>query len=45
VVIGRPFVGQHVFETRIIVMEAEQQFAEVGPRLDSVPLGAGEDRE
>ena len=44
-VIGRPLVGQHVVETRIVVMQAEQQFAEVGPRLDPTSLGAGEDRE
>ena len=43
--IGRPSIGQHLIETRIVGMQAEQQFAQVGPRFDAVTLGAGEDRE
>ena len=43
--IGCPLVGQHLVETWIVVVQAEQQLAQVGPRLDAVTLGAGEDRE
>ena len=43
--IGRPLVGQHLIETRIVVVQAQQQFTQVGPRFDPVTLGAGEDRE
>ena len=44
-VIGGPLVGQHLVETRIVVVQAQQQLAQVGPRFDAVTLGAGEDRE
>ena len=44
-VMGGPLVGQHLVETRIVVVQAEQQLAQVGPRLDPVTLGPGKDRE
>ena len=43
--IGSPSIGQHLIETRIVVVQAQQQFTQVGPRLDPMTLGAGEDRE
>jgi hypothetical protein len=40
-----PLIGEHFVETGIVIVQAEQQFTQVGPRLDAVTLGAGEDRE
>jgi hypothetical protein len=40
-----PLVREHFIETWIVVVQAEQQFTQVGPRFDAVTLGAGEDRE
>ena len=40
-----PLVGEHLIETWIVVVQAEQQFTQIGPRFDAVTLGAGEDRE
>ena len=44
-VIDGSLVGQHLVETQIVVVQAEQQLTQISPRLDSMPLGAGEDRE
>ncbi len=44
-VIGRPLIGQHLVETRVVVVQAEQQLTQIGPRFDAVALGTGEDRE
>ncbi|HEX3600156.1 MAG TPA: hypothetical protein VHU84_08430 [Lacipirellulaceae bacterium] len=38
-------IGQHLIETRIVGMQAQEEFAQVGPGLDSVTLGNGEDGE
>jgi hypothetical protein len=38
-------VGEHLIEMWIVVVQAEQQFAQIGPRFDAMTLGAGEDRE
>ena len=43
--IGGPLVWQHLVETRVVVVQAEQQLAQVGPGLDAVTLGPGKDRE
>ena len=43
--IGCPAIGQHLIETRIVVVQAQEEFTQVGPRLDPMTLGAGEDRE
>jgi len=34
-----PAVGQHLFQTRIIRVDAEQKLADVDSRLDPVTLG------
>ena len=39
-----PPVWQHLFQARIICMEAEKQIAEVDPRLNAMTLGARPDR-
>ncbi len=44
-VISRPLVGQHFVQTGIVGVQTEQQFSQISPRLDSMSLGAGEDRE
>ena len=41
----RPSIRKHLIEPRIVVVEAQQQFAQVGPRFDAMALGTGEDRE
>ncbi|HEY4311545.1 MAG TPA: hypothetical protein VGN12_19015 [Pirellulales bacterium] len=41
-VIGGPLVGQHLVETRIVVVQAEQQLTQIGPGLDPMSLGTGE---
>jgi hypothetical protein len=38
-------VGEHLIEPWIVVVQAEQQFTQIGPRFDAVTPGAGEDRE
>ena len=43
--IGGPLVAQHLVETRIVVVQAEQQLAQLVPGLDTVTLGPGKDRE
>lgn len=40
-----PLIGKHLVETRVVVVQVEEQFAEVGPRFDPVAFRAGEDRE
>src|SRR5207302_2651161 len=40
-----PLVGEHLIETWIVIVQAEQQFTQIGPRFDTMTLGAGEDRE
>ena len=43
--VGRgPAVGKHLFQTRVIGMEAKQELTDVAPRLDPMTLGVGEDR-
>src|SRR3954469_23280788 len=40
-----PLVREHLIKTWIVVVQAEQQFTQVGPRFNTMALGAGEDRE
>ena len=40
-----PSVREHLIETWIVIVQAEQQFTQVGPRFDAVTPGAGEDCE
>lgn len=40
----RPAVGQHFLQARIIGVQAEKKFAYVGPGLDAMTLGTGQDR-
>ena len=40
-----PLVGEQLIETWIVVMQAQQQFTQIGPWFDPMTLGAGEDRE
>src|SRR5688572_11719986 len=40
-----PSVGEHLIESWIVVVQTQQQFAQVRPRFDAVTLGASEDRE
>ena len=42
---GRPAIGQHLIETRIVSMQAQKEFAQVGPWLDAVTLCPCQDRE
>ncbi len=49
---GRPAIGQHRIETRIarhggslIIMQAQENLAQIGPRLDPMSLGTGENGE
>ena len=42
---GRPLVRQHFIESRIVGVQAQQQFAQIGPRFNPMTLGAREDRE
>jgi hypothetical protein len=44
-VLPRPLVGEHLIETWIVVVQAQQQFTQIVPRFDAVTLGAGEDCE
>src|SRR5258707_2172840 len=44
-VLDCPLVGEHLIETWIVVVQAQQQLTQVGPRFDTMTLGAGEDRE
>ena len=39
-----PAVGQHLFQTRVVRMQAEEKFAYIAPRLDPMTLRTGEDR-
>jgi hypothetical protein len=39
-----PTIGQHLFQTRIIRVHAQQKFADVSPRLDPMTLCAGKNR-
>ena len=39
-----PAVGQHLFQSPVICMQAEQKVAYVAPRLDPMTLRTGEDR-
>ena len=43
--IGGPAIGQHLIETRIVSVQAQQNFAQVGPGLDPMTLCSGEDGE
>ncbi len=38
-----PAVGQHLLQTQVIRIEAEQKVADVDPRLDAMTLGARKD--
>src|SRR5882757_4043872 len=40
-----PLVGEHLIETWIFVVQAQQQLTQVGPRFNTMALGTGEDRE
>ena len=40
-----PAIGQHRVETRIVTMQAQENLAQIGLRLDPVTLGTGEDGE
>jgi hypothetical protein len=40
-----PPVREHLIESWIVVVKAQQQLAQVCPRFDPVTLGAGEGRE
>jgi hypothetical protein len=44
-VLDCPLVREHLIESWIIIVEAEQQFTQVGPRFNPVTLGASEDRK
>src|SRR4051812_16863687 len=44
-VLGCPLVGEHLIETWIVVVQAQQQLTQVGPRFNTMALGTGEDRE
>jgi hypothetical protein len=44
-VLDCPLVGEHLIETWIVVVQAQQQFTQVGPRFKTMALGAGENRE
>ena len=44
-VLGRPVVRQHLIESRIVSVQAQEQFAQVGPRFNPVPFGAGQNRK
>ena len=39
-----PAVGQHLVQSRIVRMQAEEKVAYVTPGLDPMTLGAGQDR-
>ncbi len=39
-----PAVRQHLLQTHVICMEAEQKIADVSPRLDTMTLGPHQDR-
>ena len=41
---GSPAVWQHFVQARIICMEAEKQVADIAPRLNTMTLGARQDR-
>src|SRR5437016_11792310 len=44
-VLDCPLIREHLIETWIVVVQAQQQLTQVGPRFDTMTLGAGEDRE
>lgn len=44
-VLDCPLVREHLIETWIVVVQAQQQLAQVSPRFNTMTLGAGEDRE
>ncbi len=39
-----PTVGQHLFQSQVVRVQAEEKVANVDPRLDAMTLGAREDR-
>ena len=39
-----PAVGQHLIQSRIVRMQAEEKVAYIAPGLDPMTLGAGQDR-
>lgn len=41
--VSGPAVRQHLFEPVVVGMHAQEEFADVGPRLQSMPFGAGQD--
>jgi len=44
-ILCRPAVREHLVELRIVGMETQEDFTEVGPGLDPVTLGSGENGE
>ena len=43
--IGSPAIGQHLIEMRIIGMQTYEEFTEVGPWLNPMAFGPGQDGE
>ena len=41
--IGSPAIGQHLIEMRIIGMQTYEEFTEVGPWLNPMAFGPGQD--
>ena len=39
-----PAVRQHLFQPIVLGLHAEEEFADISPRLHSVSFGAGQDR-
>ena len=44
VMCGGPAVGQHLFQPRIVRMQAEEKFAYALPGLDAMAIRTGHDR-
>ena len=40
----RPPIGEHRVKTDIVCVQTQEKFADIGPRLNPMTLGAGEDR-
>ena len=44
-VFGGPAIWEQLVKLLVVVMQAQEDLTQVGPRLDPVTLGAGENRE
>jgi hypothetical protein len=42
--LGRPMIGEHVFEAFVVCVQSHQKFSNVGPGLNAMTLCAGQDR-